>query len=112
FKEDGRQNRQMCIESFCTSKESKNMAYTSSIGQSRQREYVGQVNQKTYCDWEADRPINSGQGNKGWWESEPNVGRVANGVADRMGKLKALGNGQVPLQAAVSYSILKELFNK
>lgn len=47
-----------------------------------------------------------------WWQSEPNVGRVVDGVADRVGKLKALGNGQVPLQAAVAYSILSELFTK
>lgn len=47
----------------------------------------------------------------GWWEVEPGVGRVVNELADRVGKLKVLGNGQVPLQAAVSYSILNEIFN-
>ena len=31
-----------------------------------------------------------------WWEVEPKVGRVADGVAARMDRLKALGNGQVP----------------
>jgi DNA (cytosine-5)-methyltransferase 1 len=46
-----------------------------------------------------------------WWQLEPDIPRVANGVADRVGKLKALGNGQVPLQAAVAYSILEEMFN-
>ena len=30
-----------------------------------------------------------------WWEAEPEVGRVADGVAARMDRLKALGNGQV-----------------
>src|SRR5574343_919281 len=34
-------------------------------------------------------------GNTGWWETEPDVGRVANGVAHRVQRLKALGNGQV-----------------
>ena len=47
----------------------------------------------------------------GWWEVEPEIGRVAIGVKDRTGKLKALGNGQVPLQAAVAYSILSKLLN-
>jgi len=42
----------------------------------------------------------------GWWQSEPNVGRVANGVAFRSHRLKALGNGQVPLQCATAFSIL------
>ncbi len=31
-----------------------------------------------------------------WWASEPNLGRVAHGVASRMDRIKALGNGQVP----------------
>jgi DNA (cytosine-5)-methyltransferase 1 len=38
------------------------------------------------------------------------VGRVANGVANRVDKLKAIGNGQVPLQAATAYKILERLF--
>ena len=32
----------------------------------------------------------------GWWRTEPNVGRVANGVPDRSHRLKALGNAIVP----------------
>ncbi|WP_395707020.1 DNA cytosine methyltransferase [Casimicrobium huifangae] len=31
-----------------------------------------------------------------WWLTEPAVGRVADGVADRVDQLRALGNGQVP----------------
>lgn len=31
-----------------------------------------------------------------YWTTEPPVGRVANGVADRVHRLKMLGNGQVP----------------
>jgi DNA (cytosine-5)-methyltransferase 1 len=42
-----------------------------------------------------------------WWDFEPNVGRVANGVAARVDRLKAIGNGQVPLCAATAYNILK-----
>ncbi len=32
----------------------------------------------------------------GWWEHEPSVGRVADGVAARVDRLACLGNGQVP----------------
>jgi DNA (cytosine-5)-methyltransferase 1 len=32
----------------------------------------------------------------GWWLTEPNVGRVANGVPSRMDRLKGLGNAVVP----------------
>ena len=41
-----------------------------------------------------------------WWDIEPNVGRVANGVAARVDRLKAIGNGQVSAVAATAWSIL------
>jgi DNA (cytosine-5)-methyltransferase 1 len=41
-----------------------------------------------------------------WWETEPNVGRVADGLASRVDRLKAIGNGQVPLCAAEAWRIL------
>ena len=40
------------------------------------------------------------------WPLEPAVGRVANGVAARVDRLKALGNGQVPRVAAAAWRIL------
>jgi len=41
-----------------------------------------------------------------WWEAEPNVGRVDHGVAARVDRLKAIGNGQVPLCAASAWRLL------
>ena len=41
-----------------------------------------------------------------WWNVEPNVGRVAHGVAARVDRLKAIGNGQVPLCAATAWRLL------
>lgn len=41
-----------------------------------------------------------------WWAREPKICRVADGIPDWSHQLKALGNGQVPLQAAVAFSIL------
>ena len=32
----------------------------------------------------------------GWWTTEPGIRRVDHGVANRVGRLTALGNGQVP----------------
>jgi len=46
-------------------------------------------------------------GSSGWWKIEPNVDRVADGVAASMDRLKAIGNGQVPLCAATAWNILK-----
>jgi DNA (cytosine-5)-methyltransferase 1 len=43
-----------------------------------------------------------------WWELEPDVGRVANGVSKRMDKLKGLGNSLVPaIPFMIGNSILK-----
>lgn len=87
---------------------SENVAYTSSIGQSRQGEYVGQVNTETDSDRKADWAIDCSEGREGWWKSEPNVGRVADGDSARIHRLKGLGNAQVPLQAAVAFKLLSE----
>ena len=46
-------------------------------------------------------------GNSQWWEVEPPVDRVADGMVDRVDRLKAIGNGQVPLCAATAWRILK-----
>jgi len=48
--------------------------------------------------------------NSRWWQAEPDVGRVADGVAARVDRLKAIGNGQVPICAATAWRILSELF--
>ena len=43
-----------------------------------------------------------------WWDIEPDVGRVAHGVAARVDRLKAIGNGQVPAVAATAWKLLSE----
>lgn len=47
-------------------------------------------------------------GGSGWWESEPDVGRVVTRCPARVDRLKALGNGQVPLQMARAFQILSK----
>jgi len=44
----------------------------------------------------------------GLWRNEPKCLRVANGVAARVDRLKAIGNGQVPIVAATAFKILTE----
>lgn len=44
--------------------------------------------------------------NGSWWDTEPNIGRVATGIKNRVGQLKGYGNSQVPLQAASAYRLL------
>lgn len=67
----------------------------------RQRS-MGAIEQEHDCGGSTSN--GSGQ----WWQAEPSVGRVAHGVAARVDKLKAIGNGQVPLQVAVAFRILSE----
>jgi DNA (cytosine-5)-methyltransferase 1 len=43
------------------------------------------------------------------WPTEPGVGRVADGVAARMDRLKAIGNGQVPRVAATAFAMMTEI---
>ena len=50
---------------------------------------------------EARRPVDGS-----WYKTEPDIGRVSYGAKNRVNKLKALGNGQVPLQAALAFKIL------
>ena len=50
----------------------------------------------------------SANGSREWWATEPDVGRVANGVAARVDRLKAIGNGQVPLVAATAWRLLND----
>lgn len=41
------------------------------------------------------------------WPVEPGMGRVADGVAHRVDRIKALGNGQVPRVAATAFNIMR-----
>ncbi len=52
---------------------------------------------------------NQSEGSRGWWESEPDVGRVANGVSFRVDRLRALGNSVVPAQAREAFERLMGL---
>ena len=55
-------------------------------------------------------PDQSSEGRRGeWWQSEPDVGRVADGVAARVDRLRCLGNGQVPAVASLAWRTLNDL---
>ena len=67
-----------------SSEQSKTLAHTSCENVQGRGKPIG-VRQ------ERDTPSGTG-----WWAVEPRVGRVAHGVASRVDRLKAIGNGQVP----------------
>lgn len=54
-------------------------------------------------------PVCSGE-RKGYanWKVEPELGRMVDGMADRVDRIKAIGNGQVPLCAAEAFRQLRE----
>jgi len=83
----------------------KEISYTPSIGQSGSWEFIEQLRTTQ------DRNRKTGQliavCEQYEWPTEPNVGRVADGVAARVDRLKAIGNGQVPLCAATAWELLK-----
>lgn len=47
-----------------------------------------------------------------YWEIEPELGRVVDGLAHRSDRLRALGNGQVPLVVASAWQILNGAINE
>lgn len=47
-------------------------------------------------------------GSKGWWKDSSRIHRVDDGVAHRMDRLKAIGNGQVSRVAATAFDILSK----
>lgn len=54
----------------------------------------------------SERPAGSCSDGFEWWSAEPAVGRVVNGLAYRVDRLKAIGNGQVSLVAAAAFTEL------
>lgn len=42
-----------------------------------------------------------------WWSAEPDLGRVADGVAARVDRLRCIGNGQVPAVVPIAWEALR-----
>jgi DNA (cytosine-5)-methyltransferase 1 len=92
--EESREKRKIGIEVGGVSSDRQKLANTDSerlegLGQSRSQ--FNETSSSTSCSEERQ-----GQVGQGWWEFEPNVGRVAHGVPGRVHRLKALGNSIVP----------------
>ena len=90
-------------------KEARKLAYTERQRQQGQGQHEQPIDSAEDCDWEAGGIISGSQTRfNGYWDTEPDVGRVADGVAARLDRLKAIGNGQVPLCAATAWQILSK----
>jgi DNA (cytosine-5)-methyltransferase 1 len=73
-----------------------NVANTERIGQQGQGELVRSSGSTKNSDGQTGWSYDGSQGAEGWWEFEPNVGRVAYGIPKRVDRLKSLGNSLVP----------------
>ena len=80
------------------------MADTECQRQQGQGQHEQPRNPTPCRDWEATQSVNGGASD--FWQVEPGLGRVANGIPNRVHRLKGLGNAQVPLQAATAYRLL------
>jgi len=58
-----------------------------------------------------ERPV-CDQFNENWWKVEPPMGRMVDGVADWVDRIRACGNGVVPAQAAEAFTILYEQYEQ
>ena len=87
-----------------TKRTSKKYAYIDSSSQS---EMADTRCKRTQISLKWEQPTKQFADGPSWWQIEPRLDRVAHGVASRMDRLKAIGNGQVPLCAATAWRILK-----
>ena len=87
---------------------SSQMAYTSQIRSFSEEAKQGMAREFRFAECGMD---------SNWWKREPsnvprisqrNMGGVADGVAYRVDRLKAIGNGQVPLCAATAFRLLSK----
>ena len=99
FSNGGNDNSRIClgrqtIPEFGNNHRSSDVA--KSDGSQRQRNKRAERSETQYPDF----------GEQSWWKVESIVDRMADGISDRVHRLKGLGNAQVPLQAATAYKFL------
>jgi len=104
-------NSTQCQRNECTKRTQSEYTNFDSAGQLayvKDEGNVRGVRQLGVTQEEHDDRGSKIDGSRQWWATEPNVGRVADGVAARVDRLKAIGNGQVPAVAASAWNLLTE----
>ena len=80
--------------------ESERNGETLAHAESKQR---NRCRQSTKCAWWGK------SANESWWPAEPNVGRVAHGIHNRVDRIKCLGNAVVPQQFYPIFKFIHDL---
>lgn len=132
---DGRQDGQLCGQSCSTSSKPEALADTDRERQSQpqglEQDQRGRISDggKDVANTQRQRrqpvessipkgtqgkraasPLSDGSGTGGWqgWEPEPAVGRVVDGIPNRVDRLRGLGNAVVPqIPEMIGYAILE-----
>ena len=100
----------------------ENVSDTESKRQQRERTRGEQIGGTRSCAWKSARcgfvcdtmgTIRKPRADEcpersDWWATEPDVGRVAHGIPNRVDRLKCLGNAVVPQQAYPIFKALRE----
>ena len=99
-------NRRGQQQSKSVKKKNQSISNATSIGLQGQGKYEQSINSTQSKNRQTTKLEYGSTSN--FWSVEPNVGRVVDGLAFRMDRLKAIGNGQVPLCAATAWRLLNE----
>jgi DNA (cytosine-5)-methyltransferase 1 len=87
----------------------KDVPNPSGIRQQGQRQYEQSIYTEASSYGETNNAISISRRNQ--WEVEPELGRVANGIPNRMDRLKSLGNAIVPQVAYEIFKAINEIEN-
>ena len=66
---------------------------------------TGELRERDWGTWDGRAEFT----NSGWWDVEPDVGRVANGIPSRVDRLKCLGNAVIPQQAYPIFQAIADI---
>jgi len=78
------------------SRSSEDVANSERIRQQGPGKPIGSSNTKTNSNGKTSWFNHGSEREEGWWDVEPNVGRVAHGIPNRVDRLKSLGNSLIP----------------
>ena len=78
------------------SRSSENVANSERIRQQGPGKPIGSSNTETNSNGKTSWFNHGSEREEGWWDVEPNVGRVAHGIPNRVDRLKSLGNSLIP----------------
>lgn len=92
-------------EGWIESKDSSSQIMADSCGEHGEGIFTSLTDSEVGCG-QVQRQVGSCGNGFRRWPAEPSMGRVVNGLANRVDRIKALGNGQVPRVAAAAFNIL------